>query len=106
MKAISIVALVVAALSFFIPVFGVFTAMAASLLAVISFRWEATLSGIAVGLNIVNTAFFTPSLLLSSMDVAGDVLGSEGPGEMYYFYVGFHVVLLVIGIILSFTKKA
>lgn len=104
MKAISIVALVVAALSFFIPVFGVFTAMAASLLAVISFRWEATLSGIAVGLNIVNTAFFTPSLLLSSMDMS-DEFGSEGAGELYYFYVGFHVVLLIIGIILSFTKK-
>lgn len=105
MKALSIVALVVAALSFFIPVFGVFTAMAASVVAVISFRWEATLSGITIGLNIVNTAFFSPSLLLSSMDVA-DEFGSEGAGELYYFYLGFHAVLLVIGIILSFTKKA
>ena len=45
MKALSIVAIVLAGISFIIPVIGVFSAMVASLLAVISFRSQATLSG-------------------------------------------------------------
>ena len=53
MKALSIVAIVLAGISFIIPVIGVFSAMKASLLAVISFRSQATLSGIAIGLNII-----------------------------------------------------
>ena len=51
MKALAIVALVLAGISIFVPVMGVFTAMGASVLALISFRNEATLSGIAIGLN-------------------------------------------------------
>ena len=101
MKALSIVALVIAGLSFFIPLGGVFLAILASLMAVISFRSEATLSGVAVGLNLINTAFFSPSIVLA--EGVNQVDGGEG--SVYFFYVGIHVVALIIGIILAMTKK-
>ena len=103
MKALAIVALVLAGISIFVPVMGVFTAMGASVLALISFRSQATLSGIAIGLNIINTAFFSPSLLLA--EGMNQVDGGTA-GELYWFYVGFHLVILVIGGALAFFKKA
>ena len=80
MKALSIVAIVLAGISFIIPVVGVFTAIGATLLALISFRSQATLSGIAIGLNIINTAFFSPSLLIA--EAGNQIIGAssrEGP---------------------------
>lgn len=103
MKALSIVAIVLAGISFIIPVVGVFTAMLASVLALISFRSQATLSGIAIGLNTINTAFFSPSLLIAE---AGNQMDGGGAGELYYFYVGFHVLILIIGGALAYFKKA
>ena len=103
MKALSIVALVLASISFIIPVIGVFSAMIATLLAVISFRSQATLSGIAIGLNILNTAFFSPSLLLA--EGVNQVDGGTA-GELYWAYVGFHLVILVVGVALAYFKKA
>tara|TARA_Y100000748_G_C15196410_1_gene371644 strand:- start:99 stop:410 length:312 start_codon:yes stop_codon:yes gene_type:complete len=103
MKALAIVALVLAGISIFVPVMGVFTAMGASVLALISFRSQATLSGIAIGLNIINTAFFSPSLLLAE---GMNQVDGQAAGELYWFYVGFHLVILVIGGALAYFKKA
>lgn len=107
MKALSIVALVFGALSIFIPVGGVFLAMLCSLMAMISFRSQPTLSGITFGLNIINTAFLSPSILLSdaassgAWNTAGSVSTTAAPteaGSIYWAYVGFHLVLFVIAI--------
>tara|TARA_Y100001935_G_scaffold128980_1_gene106959 strand:- start:662 stop:1021 length:360 start_codon:yes stop_codon:yes gene_type:complete len=113
MKALAITALVITGVSFVIPVFGVFISLFTSVLALISFRWEATLSGITVGINLVKTAFLSPSLVVAAAAVASDEITSgesiEAAGatgaSLYYFYVGWHVVILVIGIILAMTKK-
>jgi len=67
MKAMAITALVFAALSILIPVGGVFIAMLCSVLAWLSFRSQPTLSGITFGINIINTAFLSPSLVMSDM---------------------------------------
>ena len=77
--------------------------MLASLLALISFRSQATLSGVAIGLNIINTAFFSPSLLLA--EGVNQVDGGAA-GELYWAYVGFHLVILVVGVALAYFKKA
>jgi len=110
MKALSIVALVLAGISFIIPIIGVWTALIASIMAVISFRSQATLSGIAIGLNLINTAFFSPSLLIAEGISAADQLsaGAEptGVGAIYWGWVGAHIVLLIIGGILAITKKS
>jgi len=102
MKALSIVAIVLAGISFIIPVVGVFTAIGASLLALISFRSQATLSGIAIGLNIINTAFFSPSLLIAE---AGNQMDGQAAGELYWTYIGIHLVALAIGGALAYFKK-
>ncbi len=104
MKALSIVAVVLAGISFIIPVVGVFTAIFASVLALVSFRSQATLSGIAIGLNLINTAFFSPSILLAE-GVNAMENGDAAVGAIYWTYVGIHVVALIIGGALAYFKK-
>lgn len=112
MKALSIVSLIFAALSIFIPVGGVFIAMVCSLMAMISFRSQATISGIAFGINIINTAFLSPSIMLSDAASSGalDVAESTAPpteaGEIYWFYVGFHLVVFAIAIVWKLIRGA
>ena len=103
MKALAIVAIVLAGISFIIPLVGVFTAMLASVMALISFRSQPTLSGVAVGMNIIKTAFLSPTLLIAE---AGNQMDGQAAGELYWFYVGFHLVILAIGGALAYSKKA
>lgn len=101
MKAIAIVALIFASLSIFVPVGGVFIAMFCSILALISFRSQTTLSGITFGLSILSTAFLSPSIVLT------DITSEEtSAGEIYWFYVGFHVVLLVLAVVWRLVRGA
>lgn len=113
MKALSIVALVFAALSIFIPVGGVFIAMLCSLMALVSFRSQPTMSGITFGLNIINTAFLSPSIMLSdaassgALDVGTTTTAAPTEaGEIYWAYVGFHVVLFVVSIVWRLVRGA
>ena len=101
MKAIAILALVFASLSIVIPVGGVFIAMFCSVLALISFRSQPTLSGIAFGLNIISTAFLSPMIVLTDVSSA-----DTAPGEIYWFYVGFHLVLLALAVIWRLVRGA
>jgi len=105
MKALSIVALLFAALSIFVPVAGIFIAMLCSVLAMISFRSQPTLSGITFGINIISTAFLSPTIIMSDMSASGNLdLGNTTTiatesGDIYWFYVGFHSVIFAITII-------
>ena len=103
MKALSIVAVVIAGIAFFIPVFGVWMAVLSSVMGLIAFRSSTTLSAVAVGLNLANTAFASPSLLLAE---AVNIEDGGSAGAIYWTYVGIHVVILVVGIILAKTKKS
>lgn len=102
MKALAIVALVFAALSIFIPLGGVFIAMLCSVLALITFYKYATLSGITFGLNIISTAFLTPSIAITAASMHQN--GENGIG-LYWFYVGFHIVLFIAAVIVSMILK-
>ena len=113
MKALAIVALVFAGLSIFIPVGGVFIAMLCSLFALIAFRSQPTLAGITFGINVINTAFLSPSIMLSDAASSRGVdLGSTAStaptesGEIYWFYVGFHLVLFIIAMIWRMVRGA
>jgi len=106
MKAIAIIALVFGGLSIFIPVGGVFIAMLCSFMAMISFRSQPTLSGITFGINLISTAFLSPSIMLSDAASSGAIgLGSASAsaptesGEIYWAYVGFHIVLFAIAVV-------
>ncbi len=67
MKALAIVALVFGGLSIFIPIGGVFIAMLCTVMALIAFRSQTTLAGRTFGINIINTAFLSPSIVMSDM---------------------------------------
>jgi hypothetical protein len=113
MKAIAIIALVFGSLSIFIPVGGIFLAMLCSFMAMISFRSQPTLSGITFGINIISTAFLSPSILLSDATSSGALdLGSSSTsmptesGEVYWFYVGFHLVLFLVTVVWRLIRGA
>lgn len=107
MKALAIVALVFASLSIFIPVGGVFIAMGCSIMALIAFRSQPTLTGVTFGINIINTAFLSPSIMLSDAASAGEMkelgMGLSGAptesGDIYWFYVGFHLVVFAVALV-------
>jgi len=109
MKALAIVAMIFAIVAIFVPVVGVFLTLGVSVMALISFRSEPTFSGVAFGVNIINTAFLSPSLVLtdiiSSTETETSPAITEG-GDIFWFYVGFHVVLLAIAIIWRVVKGA
>ena len=79
-KIFSIIAVVVAGISFIVPVIGVFLAcFLGTILVALSLKDGAVLGYVAGGLNIINVAFLSPSVMLASMD---------GNQSVYYFYVG------------------
>ena len=79
-KIFGIIAVVVAGVSFIIPIFGIFSAcFLGTILVALSLKDGAILGYVAGVLNVINVAFASPSLMISSMD------GNE---SLYYFYVG------------------
>jgi hypothetical protein len=96
MKALSIIGLIFAIISIFIPVLGIFLAMACSIFAFISFVQSPTISGITFGVNIISTAFLSPSIIIASASLGFGV---------YKFYVGFHVVLMLAALVLFFMMR-
>jgi len=109
MKAIAIIGLVAAGISTFIPLVGVFIAILASILAVISFKSETTISAITLGLNIITTAFLTPSLLVLDAAVAVNSVEAgvvpDGKPMLYFVYVGIHIVALAIAVAIKLVMK-
>lgn len=97
MKALAIVALVFSSISMFVPVLGIFIAMLCSLMAMIAFRSQSTLAGVTFGLNIISTAFLSPSIIVSSEITAASLQQTES-SDVYLFYVGFHAALFVIAV--------
>lgn len=113
MKALAILGLVFGSLSIFIPVGGIFIAMLCSVFALISFRSNPTLSGITFGINIINTAFLSPSIMIADASSSGafNKVGEIGTqnteaGSIYWIYVGFHLVLLVAALSWRLLKGA
>lgn len=84
MKALAIVALVFSCLSVFTPVIGIFIAMLCSFMAMIAFRSQSTISGVTFGINILSTAFLSPSLVASEVVMTDPTLGeNHQSGDIY-----------------------
>ena len=93
-KVFGILALVVAGLSFIVPIIGIFMAcFLGSLLVALSLKDGAMFGYIAGGLNIINIAFLSPSLALAS--------AAEGGFSVYFFYLGCAVLGPVLLFILN-----
>ncbi|MDC9597343.1 hypothetical protein [Xenorhabdus anantnagensis] len=102
MKALAIIALIFSALSIFIPVGGIFIAMFCSVFALIAFYKSPTLSSVTFGINVISTAFLSPSIMATAATMHSN--GEDGVG-LYWFYVGFHIVLFVLALIISMILK-
>ena len=100
MKAVAILALIFSAVSFFVPVYGVVTALGCSLVAVCSFKWQPTISAVAIGINLISAAFFSPTLLLIEGFLFEEIPDASVFGSMYTFHVGFHSLSMLAGIAL------
>ena len=93
-KVFGIIAVVVAGISFIIPVMGVFLAcFLGSILVALSLKDGAMLGYIAGGLNIINVAFLSPSVAIAS--------AASGGASLYFFYVGFAILGPVLLFVLN-----
>ena len=113
MKALAIVALIFAALSIFIPVGGIYIPLLCSLMALIVFRSQTTLSGVTFGINIINTAFLSPILVMSDMHASGELdinnsalSATRESGDLYWSFLGIHLFLLSVSIIWRLIRGA
>lgn len=98
MKALSIVALIFSSIAVFTPFVGVFVAIICSIFAVISFRSQPTLSGITLGINIISTAFFSPLLVSTALNLDDEKSELFSSFDTYFIYVGIHVVALIASV--------
>ena len=125
MKALGIVAIVVASIAVVIPVLGAtWLPLIAGVMAVIAVREEHVLSFVALGINIVNVAFLSASIRLADAlcDVAStadDALGALAAlsGESYnsanidcgngvfWTWMGINLALAAVGVGLHLMNK-
>jgi len=130
MKALGIVAIVVASIAVVIPVFGAsWLPLIAGIMAVIAVREEHVLAFVALGINVVNVAFLSPSLKLvdgicdaaSGISDAANAFGSamsEYTGESYdpvsaadcgggvfWTWMGINLALAAVGVGLHLMNK-
>ncbi len=129
MKALGIVAIVVASIAVVIPVFGAsWLPLIAGIMAVIAVREEHVLAFVALGINVVNVAFLSPSLKLvdgfcdatsgisdafnSSMDMMSDITGesydsvsADCGGGVFWTWMGINLALAAVAVGLHLMNK-
>lgn len=104
MLAFAIIAFILSGFAVIMPFFGVYMAMLSSVLALVSFRSQLGLSGAAFLINMVNTAFLSPSFFIQT--VASEAKGTadtllnlfgviDAALFKYWLFVGFHVALFI-----------
>lgn len=84
-KVFGIIAIVLAGLSFIIPIYGIFLAcFVATPLVLLSLKDGLTFGYIAGGLNIANIGFLSPSLAIAS--------AGAGTSSVYFFYLACVII--------------
>lgn len=131
MKALGIVAIVVASISVVIPLFGAtWLPVIAGIMAVIAVKEEHVLAFVALGINVVNVAFLSAvtfaiadgveglcegvdaidSGLSALADITGesytsvDVDCSSG-GSVFWTWMGINLALLAVAVVIHLMKK-
>ena len=124
MKALGIVAIVVASIAVVSPVFGAtWLPVIAGVMAVIAVREEHVLAFVALGINLVNVAFLSPFLkagdlicegadafdeLSSSLSAyTGESYGSIDAdcGGIFWTWMGINLALAAVGVGLHLMNK-
>ena len=125
MKALGIVAIVVASIAVVIPVFGAtWLPVIAGVMAVIAVREEHILSFVALGINVVNVAFLSASIRAADLicegadafnsgmgalsDLTGESYGSvdvDCGGGVFWTWMGINLALAALGVGLHLMNK-
>ncbi len=124
MKALGIIAIVVASIAIVIPVFGAtWIPIIAGVMALIAVRAEHVLSFVALGINLVNVAFLSGSLKLADDFCAGNSAlnsaldtynsysgdsystGIDCGGGVFWTYMGINLVIAAVAVGLYFMSK-
>ena len=121
MKALGIVAIVVASIAIIVPVFGAtWLPIIAGIMAVIAVRAQHVLAFVALGINVINVAFLSASIraadfLCDGADAFNSALseftGDYGSvdvdcgGGVFWTYMGINLVLAAVAVGLHFMNK-
>ncbi len=100
MKALGIVAMILAIIDIFIPVIGVYLTVLAALFAAFAAGEGLVFAAVAILLNLVNLVFLSPSLWVTEVGVRST--GHSGPG---IFLVAIQIVAAVIVAVIHRSKK-
>ena len=107
MKALGIIAMIFAIIAIFIPVAGPYLTIVCALLAAFSAGPGITFGAVAIGVNILNVVFLSPSLWLmagmSEADKAGS--GSDVLLGMGIVFIGVQIIAAIILIIIHMLWK-
>lgn len=98
MKALGITAMIVAIVSIFMPLVGVYMTVVAGILAAFAAGPGITFAGVAIMVNLVNLVFMSPSLWITQASAHSS--GGTGPGA---FLVAVQVIAAIV---LAFVHKA
>lgn len=94
MKAIGITAMIIAILSIFIPLGGVYLTVVSALLAAFAAGQGLTFAGVALLINIFNLAFMSPTLWITQASAHSS--GHTGPGAFLVFVQIIAAVVLAV----------
>lgn len=107
MKALGIIAMIFAIIAIFIPVAGPYLTIICALLAAFSAGSGLTYGAVAIGINILNVTFLSPSLWI----LAGAAeAGNQGSGSsvilgMGVVFIGIQIIAAVVLIIVHLVWK-
>ena len=107
MKALGIIAMIFAIVAIFVPVLGPYLTIVCALLAAFAGGHGLTYGAVAIGLNILNVAFLSPSLwiLAGAAEAETQGNGSEVMLGMGIVFIGVQVVAAVVLIIVNSIWK-
>lgn len=97
MKAMGITAMIVAVMSVFVPIVGVYLTIVSALIAAFAAGPGLTFAAVAILINLINLVFMSPSLWITLASAHSS--GGTGPGA---FLVAAQVIA---GIVVAFIHK-
>ncbi len=91
MKALGITAMIVAIVSIFMPIIGVYLTIVSAILAAFAAGPGITFAGVALLVNLVNLVFMSPSLWITQ--ASAHSAGGTGPGA---YLVAIQVIAAIV----------
>lgn len=107
MKALGIIAMIFAVVAIFVPLVGPYLTIIGALLAAFAAGPGITFGAVAIGINILNVVFLSPSLWLTAGLAESEQAGSGGAvlAGMGVILIGAQIVAAVVLIVIHIMWK-